>query len=109
MALRQNAIASALTVVAPRVAAIRGPEEATPSTPKAAIKKFTVPTVVVPLWSRRTPSAGGQRGAIRGEEMEYGPGDFGIIPPGHDAWVVGDEPYVVIDWQGMDDYAKRKG
>jgi quercetin dioxygenase-like cupin family protein len=43
-----------------------------------------------------------------GEEMEYGPGDFGIIPPGHDAWVVGDEPYVVIDWQGMDDYAKRK-
>ncbi|WP_268747733.1 hypothetical protein [Arthrobacter sp. SPG23] len=40
--------------------------------------------------------------------MEYGPGDFGIIPPGHDAWVVGDEPYVVIDWQGMDDYAKRK-
>jgi quercetin dioxygenase-like cupin family protein len=43
-----------------------------------------------------------------GEEMEYGPGDFGIIPPGHDAWVVGDEPYVVIDWQGMDDYAKPK-
>ena len=43
-----------------------------------------------------------------GEEMEYGPGDFGIIPPGHDAWVVGDEPYVVIDWQGMDDYAKHK-
>jgi quercetin dioxygenase-like cupin family protein len=24
-----------------------------------------------------------------GEEMEYGPGDFGIVPPGHDAWVVG--------------------
>lgn len=43
-----------------------------------------------------------------GEEMEYGPGDFGIIPPGHDAWVLGDEPYVVIDWQGMDEYAKRK-
>ena len=43
-----------------------------------------------------------------GEGMEYGPGDFGIIPPGHDAWVLGDEPYVVIDWQGMDDYAKHK-
>lgn len=43
-----------------------------------------------------------------GEENEFGPGDFGIIPPGHDAWVVGDEPYVYIDWQGMDDYAKPR-
>ena len=42
-----------------------------------------------------------------GEETEYGPGDFAIIPPGHDAWVVGDEPCVVIDWQGFADYAKR--
>jgi quercetin dioxygenase-like cupin family protein len=41
-----------------------------------------------------------------GEEMEMGPGDFTVIPPGHDAWVVGDEPCVVIDWQGMADYAK---
>ena len=29
-----------------------------------------------------------------GEELEFGPGDFGVIPPGHDAWVLGDEPYV---------------
>ncbi|WP_427173047.1 cupin domain-containing protein [Arthrobacter sp. 92] len=43
-----------------------------------------------------------------GEETEFGPGDFGVIPPGHDAWVVGDEPYVFIDWQGMQDYAKPK-
>ena len=43
-----------------------------------------------------------------GEENDFGPGDFGVIPPGHDAWVVGDEPYVFIDWQGMDDYAKPK-
>lgn len=43
-----------------------------------------------------------------GEEGEFGPGDFSIIPPGHDAWVVGDEPYVYIDWQGMDHYAKPK-
>ena len=42
-----------------------------------------------------------------GEEMEYGPGDFAIMAPGHDAWVVGDEPCVVIDWQGFADYAKR--
>jgi quercetin dioxygenase-like cupin family protein len=41
-----------------------------------------------------------------GEEMEYGPGDFGTMAPGHDAWVVGDEPCVIIDWQGSADYAK---
>ncbi len=42
-----------------------------------------------------------------GEEMEFGPGDFMVAPPGHDAWIVGDEPCVAIDWQGMADYAKR--
>jgi quercetin dioxygenase-like cupin family protein len=42
-----------------------------------------------------------------GEEMEYGPGDFAVMAPGHDAWIVGDEPCVVIDWQGYADYAKR--
>jgi quercetin dioxygenase-like cupin family protein len=42
-----------------------------------------------------------------GQEMEFGPGDFGVIPAGHDAWTVGDQPCVVIDWQGFADYAKR--
>ena len=42
-----------------------------------------------------------------GQEMEMGPGDFTVIPPGHDAWTVGDEACVVIDWQGFADYAKR--
>ncbi len=42
-----------------------------------------------------------------GEEMEYGPGDFGVMKPGHDAWVSGNEPCVVIDWQGFTDYAQR--
>ena len=42
-----------------------------------------------------------------GEEAEFGPGDLMICPPGHDAWIVGDEPCVVIDWQGFADYAKR--
>jgi quercetin dioxygenase-like cupin family protein len=42
-----------------------------------------------------------------GEEMEYGPGDFAIMAPGHDAWVIGDEPCVLIAWQGFADYAKR--
>jgi quercetin dioxygenase-like cupin family protein len=42
-----------------------------------------------------------------GDEMEYGTGDVAIMPAGHDAWVVGNEPCVVIDWQGFADYAKR--
>jgi len=41
-------------------------------------------------------------------EYEFGPGKIGEIPPGHDAWVVGDEAVVVIDISGMGDYAKRK-
>ena len=31
-----------------------------------------------------------------GEEMEYGPGDFAVMPPGHDAWTIGDEPCVLL-------------
>ena len=31
---------------------------------------------------------------------DFGPGDIGITPPGHDAWVVGDEPCVLFDFQG---------
>ena len=41
-----------------------------------------------------------------GSEDEFGPGDIALLPPGHDAWVVGDEPVVVIDFSGMVDYAK---
>jgi len=41
-----------------------------------------------------------------GERATFGPGDFMIVPPGHDAWVVGDEPCTIIDWQGYADYAK---
>jgi quercetin dioxygenase-like cupin family protein len=41
-----------------------------------------------------------------GEEMEFGPGDFMTIAPGHDAWVVGDEPCVALDWQAAAQYAK---
>ena len=42
-----------------------------------------------------------------GAESELGPGDIGVIPPGHDAWVVGNEPCVTIDWSGAATYAKR--
>jgi len=31
-----------------------------------------------------------------------------MLGSGHDAWVVGSEPVVVIDFQGMVDYAQRK-
>jgi quercetin dioxygenase-like cupin family protein len=32
-----------------------------------------------------------------GSEMEFGAGDAYVIDPGHDGWVVGDEPYVAVD------------
>lgn len=32
-----------------------------------------------------------------GTEMEFGPGDVAVMEPGHDAWVVGDEPNVLIE------------
>ena len=41
-----------------------------------------------------------------GTELECRAGDVSLLPAGHDAWVVGDEPVVVIDFQGMMDYAK---
>jgi quercetin dioxygenase-like cupin family protein len=41
-----------------------------------------------------------------GDELELGPGDVGIIPPGHDGWVVGNEPVVSIEWAGVKDFAK---
>ncbi len=42
-----------------------------------------------------------------GAEAEVGPGDAFVIEPGHDAWVVGDEPCVLLDFSGMAEYAKR--
>ena len=41
-----------------------------------------------------------------GREVESGPGDVVIIPPGHDAWVVGNDSVVVVDWGGAANYAK---
>ena len=35
-----------------------------------------------------------------GTEFEAGPGDVNWLPPGHDAWVVGDEAVEAIDWGG---------
>ena len=44
-----------------------------------------------------------------GTEVEYGPGDVGVIQPGHDAWVVGNEPVVILDFTGMAHYAEPAG
>lgn len=42
-----------------------------------------------------------------GTEHEVGPGEVSFVPAGHDAWVVGNEPVVLIDWSGATTYAKR--
>lgn len=40
-----------------------------------------------------------------GAEAEAGPGDAVVISPGHDAWIVGDETCVMLDWSGSVNYA----
>ena len=42
-----------------------------------------------------------------GTEFDCKAGDVSMLPSGHDAWVVGDEPAVIVDFQGMVDYAKQ--
>jgi hypothetical protein len=41
-----------------------------------------------------------------GAEQEIAPGDFFRITPGHDAWVVGSEACILLDFAGYGDYAK---
>jgi len=43
-----------------------------------------------------------------GTVFEARAGDVTLLPSGHDAWVVGNEPVVLVDFQGMIDYAKAK-
>ncbi len=43
-----------------------------------------------------------------GTMFQCKPGDVSLLPMGHDAWVVGSEPVVVVDFQGMAEYAKMK-
>ena len=44
-----------------------------------------------------------------GTEMDLGPGDTYVIEPGHDAWVIGDEPYVGLEfeYQSAEQYARQ--
>ena len=41
-----------------------------------------------------------------GSEEEFGPGDVLVAPPGHDAWVVGNETVVAIDISGSGVWAR---
>jgi hypothetical protein len=41
-----------------------------------------------------------------GPEMDLAPGDLFEIPPGHDAWVLADEPWVSVDFTGRRDFAR---
>jgi quercetin dioxygenase-like cupin family protein len=48
------------------------------------------------------------RAAVRmddGSEFTLEPGDLFHVPPGHDSWVVGDEPYVSLHFLGAESYA----
>ncbi|MFM6927798.1 MAG: cupin domain-containing protein [Bdellovibrio sp.] len=42
-----------------------------------------------------------------GSEVDCKAGDISSVPPGHDAWVVGNEPVVVVDFKGMGNFAKE--
>lgn len=44
-----------------------------------------------------------------GAEIEIGPQEFFEIPPQHDAWVVGDEPWVSVDWGSEVAFGREDG
>jgi len=41
-----------------------------------------------------------------GTELDIGPGEAYLIAPGHDAWVIGDEPFVGVEFTSAGVYAK---
>lgn len=55
------------------------------------------------MWSGRATAA-----MQDGKVIEMKSGDVFYIPPGHDSWVVGDEPYVSLHFTGASDYAAAK-
>ncbi len=44
---------------------------------------------------------------VDGQEFDATPGQVTSLPAGHDAWVVGDEDAVVVDWFGASHYAEQ--
>lgn len=43
-----------------------------------------------------------------GTVYESGPGDIGIVPPGHNTMVIGDETCVIIDFSGIEEYVEGR-
>ena len=61
------------------------------------------------VWSEHVGLVVSGRAAVKmadGTEGELTPGDLFSIGPGHDSWVIGDEPYVSLHLLGADEYAK---
>jgi len=42
-----------------------------------------------------------------GSEKDLGPHDAFMVPPGHDAWTVGNEPVILLDFSGAGQYGKK--
>jgi len=43
-----------------------------------------------------------------GDEFEVGPGEVTSLPSGHDAYVVGNDPVILVDFYGATHYAEQK-
>jgi hypothetical protein len=56
---------------------------------------------------RRRDSEIEANAAVACAAEDLGPGDVFACPPGHDAWVVGDQPCVAVDFGEFGEYAKR--
>lgn len=68
----------------------------------AGAKSCQVEHVGMVLSGRATAAMDG------GGVVEMKAGDLFYIPPGHDSWVVGEEPYVSLHFMGASQYAKAK-
>jgi hypothetical protein len=77
------------------------PERSEHVKPIAGTDSCQVPHVGYVLRGRMTVRADD------GSELELVAGDAVLIPPGHDAWTVGDEPCEMVDFGGLQGYAKR--
>jgi hypothetical protein len=45
---------------------------------------------------------------VDGTEFDATPGQVTALPSSHDAWVIGDELVVVVDWWGASNFAKGR-
>jgi quercetin dioxygenase-like cupin family protein len=53
--------------------------------------------------------SGHSKGLMRdGREFDLRAGDFFYVAPGHDSWVVGNEPYISLHFHGVEQYARKK-